>query len=263
MKSDPIIFIDIDDTIRSTKTGKVPVSVYQALTKLRKNGYTMCIATGRNFGMIPQEIKDLHPWDYFICCNGHVINNAGGDTVFKKLFPKEVIRECIRISEETGITLELKTEEERFILKPLNGQMKETFGYFGTLVPKVQPYTDQEVINMLIFTEYGTRAAGFDDYDAIETLYGEAGYCDISLKGYDKVSGIEKILSMTGYHNFTAIGDSFNDKKMIEKAALGIAMGNARPDIQNIADFVTDTVENDGLKKAIDYILKNGGNHES
>ena len=48
-----------------------------------------------------------------------------------------------------------------------------------------------------------------------------------------------------------AIGDSYNDISMIETAGVGIAMGNGVQEIKEIADFITDTNENDGVAKAI------------
>lgn len=48
-----------------------------------------------------------------------------------------------------------------------------------------------------------------------------------------------------------AIGDNFNDKEMIEFAGTGIAMGNAPDEIKEVADYVTDTNNNDGVHKAL------------
>jgi hydroxymethylpyrimidine pyrophosphatase-like HAD family hydrolase len=50
-----------------------------------------------------------------------------------------------------------------------------------------------------------------------------------------------------------AIGDNYNDKGMIEFAGLGIAMGNAPEEIKLIADYVTDTNNNDGVAKALHH----------
>ena len=58
-----------------------------------------------------------------------------------------------------------------------------------------------------------------------------------------------------------AIGDSFNDLEMIIYAGLGVAMGNARQEIQDRADIVTASNEEDGVAEAIErYVLiKSGG----
>ncbi len=43
-----------------------------------------------------------------------------------------------------------------------------------------------------------------------------------------------------------------NDKMMIENAGIGIAMGESNPKIKEIADYITEDNDNDGVKKAIE-----------
>ena len=43
-----------------------------------------------------------------------------------------------------------------------------------------------------------------------------------------------------------------NDKLMIENAGLGIAMGQITPKIKEIADYITDDNNNDGVKNALE-----------
>lgn len=47
-------------------------------------------------------------------------------------------------------------------------------------------------------------------------------------------------------------GDNINDKKMIENAGLGVAMGQSTPIVRKIADYVTENNDNEGVKKAIE-----------
>jgi len=49
-----------------------------------------------------------------------------------------------------------------------------------------------------------------------------------------------------------AMGDNYNDVEMIRFAGVGVAMGNAPDDIKAIADHVTDTNNNDGVRKAME-----------
>jgi Cof subfamily protein (haloacid dehalogenase superfamily) len=52
-----------------------------------------------------------------------------------------------------------------------------------------------------------------------------------------------------------AIGDNFNDKEMIAFAGMGIAMGNAPEAVKAVAQYVTDTNQNDGVRKAIEKFI--------
>ena len=49
-----------------------------------------------------------------------------------------------------------------------------------------------------------------------------------------------------------AMGDNYNDIEMIQFAGMGVAMGNAPDDIKAKADYVTDTNNNDGVRKALE-----------
>ena len=48
------------------------------------------------------------------------------------------------------------------------------------------------------------------------------------------------------------MGDNFNDREMIAFGGMGVAMGNAPDEIKAEADYVTDTNNNDGVRKALE-----------
>lgn len=83
--------------------------------------------------------------------------------------------------------------------------------------------------------------------------YVEAMHTDAS-----KTNAMRFIMEMYGIHqNETiAIGDNYNDVGMLEFAAMGVAMGNAPEQIKVLAKYVTDTNNNDGVGKALSYLLK-------
>jgi Cof subfamily protein (haloacid dehalogenase superfamily) len=55
-----------------------------------------------------------------------------------------------------------------------------------------------------------------------------------------------------------AMGDNYNDIEMIRFAGVGVAMGNAPDDIKAVADYVTDTNNNDGVRKAMEKFFGPG-----
>ena len=48
-----------------------------------------------------------------------------------------------------------------------------------------------------------------------------------------------------------AFGDGLNDVEMIRFAGTGVAMGNAEQVLKNVADFVTKSVDKDGIDFAV------------
>ena len=54
------------------------------------------------------------------------------------------------------------------------------------------------------------------------------------------------------------VGDGGNDVAMFERSGLSIAMGNASPQVQRAADFVTDTNHQEGFANAIERFILGG-----
>src|SRR5580658_4206838 len=53
-----------------------------------------------------------------------------------------------------------------------------------------------------------------------------------------------------------AMGDNYNDIEMIRFAGMGVAMGNAPDDIKAFAKYVTDTNNDDGVRKALEKFFQ-------
>lgn len=52
-----------------------------------------------------------------------------------------------------------------------------------------------------------------------------------------------------------AFGDADSDKIFLQRAGVGVAMGNAKPEIKQVADVVTDTAANDGVAQVLEVLL--------
>lgn len=52
-----------------------------------------------------------------------------------------------------------------------------------------------------------------------------------------------------------AIGDSGNDRSMIEYAGVGVAMGNSPDDIKSIADYVVPSNNDEGAAWALEELI--------
>ena len=77
-----------------------------------------------------------------------------------------------------------------------------------------------------------------DGTDEVELKY---YYTEISSKNVDKWFALEKLaekLNITS-QEIMAIGDNVNDKMMMEKAGLGVAMGNSAPYIKEFANDIS------------------------
>ena len=80
---------------------------------------------------------------------------------------------------------------------------------------------------------------------------------DFTAKGVDKGSGANQLGKLLGVEtrDMAAAGDSYNDVALLEACGLGIAMGNAAPEVKGLAGYLAPAVEEDGLAWAIEEIL--------
>ena len=77
------------------------------------------------------------------------------------------------------------------------------------------------------------------------------------MQNVDKWYALEFLIDKLGIKKdeVIAIGDNTNDKKMIEQAGLGIIMKGSTPVVTEVADFVTDDNNNEGVAKAIERFI--------
>lgn len=80
---------------------------------------------------------------------------------------------------------------------------------------------------------------------------------EINNKGVSKGYAVKALADHYGFkrEEIVCIGDNENDVSMIEYAGLGVAMGNAIPEVKNVADYITDTNAKSGVAKAIKKIF--------
>lgn len=82
-------------------------------------------------------------------------------------------------------------------------------------------------------------------------------FTDIVAAGNSKALGMEAVCRHFGIRQqeTLAIGDGGNDIEMLRWAGIGVAMGNATPEVQAAADMVTTDVDHEGIEYAVDQIL--------
>ena len=80
-----------------------------------------------------------------------------------------------------------------------------------------------------------------------------AYFPDVIPKGSSKQVGVDKMLDYFGISldESMAFGDGGNDVLMLKHVGIGVAMGNAEDEVKRAADYVTDSVDEDGVEKAL------------
>ena len=81
-------------------------------------------------------------------------------------------------------------------------------------------------------------------------------YTEVSMKDADKWYALEFLMNKLNIDakEVIAIGDNINDRKMIQNSGYGVAMGESANEIKEIADYITDDNNNDGVANIIEKI---------
>jgi HAD superfamily hydrolase (TIGR01484 family) len=88
----------------------------------------------------------------------------------------------------------------------------------------------------------------------INYFIGWTAWLDLAPAGVSKASGLEEVTRRLGVaaEDVLAVGDGRNDIEMLQWAGRGVAMGQAPLEVQEAADFVTATVQEDGAARELD-----------
>jgi Cof subfamily protein (haloacid dehalogenase superfamily) len=81
--------------------------------------------------------------------------------------------------------------------------------------------------------------------------------CEIAPAGVTKWSGVLSVAEPLGIapESICAVGDDVNDLPMIRGAGIGIAMGNATPDVLAAADRIVAAHDDDGIGEVAELLL--------
>lgn len=84
-------------------------------------------------------------------------------------------------------------------------------------------------------------------------------YLEVASRKVSKLTAIKTLLKDHFHHDIKeaiAFGDNYNDYEMLKAAGLGIAVGNAKPEILEIANEITHHGKEDGVAKSLQKLFK-------
>lgn len=266
-----IIFLDIDGTLVDYENN-LPDSAVRAVQTARKNGHKVFACTGRSKAEMYENIWKIGI-DGMIGGNGSYVEYDGKVVMHQKINEGQC-REIVDWLHEQGLefylesnsglfaseqfeTAALSVMQEYTKRKGKDIQLKTVRDAFPEMIFDGQLYRDDvNKISYLLhsYQNHLDAAKRFPDFQ--HGTWGGAGetalFGDIGVKNITKKYAIEKLLDYLGADRTQTIafGDAKVDIPMLEYCAYGVAMGNGGEEIKAMADYVTDSVENDGLEKA-------------
>jgi Cof subfamily protein (haloacid dehalogenase superfamily) len=257
MKKLTFIF-DLDGTLIDPARYEVPTSAILALQDLYALGHRCCIATGRSYESIMQTmVKDIIPWDGFICSNGQHVLDQHGHTIDKYVMDTQRIHQAVELAKSYGMNVQFQGNPS-FMLKEIDEVVIKAHSFFHEPIPTlIKEYEDEPLDMLMIYHEDVDKLLSFKEIPGLEVYCGRSTYADVVDMGQSKYRGISVYFEKLNEGiNYIAFGDSDNDMDMIANAKLGFAMGNATDELKSIAHVVTPRVDEDGIAWGIKEALK-------
>lgn len=252
---------DMDGTLLNSR-GEITPDTVEEIRKLAEKDVVFTVSTGRPIQGVTKYKEVLGLTGPVITYNGAMIVNAKDNRV---LFEQGLLREDARKIWELGQTY--NTTMCIWAGNQLYGNRLDDKIHDYKKLSGVEPVLAEDIETLL---DIGiTKILWYDEVERIESflaqlspdLFCEVSYCTSKptfLEFFsDKVSkavAMEKIGELLGIsrEEMVAIGDGLNDLSMIQYAGLGVAMGNAAKEVKEHAQFVTDTNDEEGVKKVLE-----------
>ena len=253
-----LLFFDIDGTLLSDHTHRIPDSAVTAIKQAQGNGHLAFINTGRPIRSIPDVVKTL-PFDGFLCgCGTRIIYH--GQILMAHSFSMERGIELIDLMEKYDIEAFLEGPEDVYCKRgpyrqDIMNKIKQSFIASGIGRSAFMDERNFIYDKFCFVSDHPAQTAQFIEAIShdIEVIDREKGMYECVPKGFSKASAMHMLAGHLGITmaNTYAFGDSSNDLTMLQTAAHGVAMGEHSPVLEPYAEFITDTVENDGIAKAL------------
>ena len=260
-----ICFFDIDGTLawqdprvaQELPEDKRDLSPYpneavsQAIRTFVANGNMAFICTGRTLSCIHPRLLEL-PWSGVVCLaggyaelDGHIVRNAAmSPGLLQRLAP---------YLEQSGEVIRFEGLDR---VVRMSADAPDGDGYARTVGDAVTKLKHYSAYKILMSTALANRIAqdkGIEPLLCFNEL--ELEVTEISPRECTKRTGIQAVLGALGPNHGTVygIGDASNDVALMETVDVGIAMGNAPEFLKDKADYVTDSIDHDGVVTALEH----------
>lgn len=258
-----MVATDIDGTLLKWSYEYSPY-VKDTIKKLQEAGIKVVLVTGRMHCAATGIAKELGIKEPIVSYQGGMIKefSKSDRVLYRKDMDSERALEIIDWARENDIHINLYMDDVLYVEKDSD---------------TIRKYTDARFIDYHIckFDKLKIRnvnkilAIDFDDPDRVTGWVNDLGkmfpdlytvkstpyFCEIANKEATKGNAVKFLQKLWGIkqEEILSIGDQDNDIELLKAGGIKIAMGNSTPALRECADYVTDTVDNDGWATAVEH----------
>lgn len=259
-----MVATDIDGTIVDWNFGNFTPAVKKCIKNLCANGIKVVLVTGRMHCACDHIVKELELNTPVISYQGGLIKDEQGNTLYQQNLDTNYAKQIIKWAQNNDIHINLYINDKLYVEKDNNFVKKYTDGKF---IPyTVCPFETLEIdnVNKILAIDYNDadRVTGWVEelkkiFPELYIVKSTPYFCEIGSPMAKKSLGVEFLAKKWGLKQdeILTIGDQNNDIELLKSGGIKVAMGNGTPELKECADFITDTVQNDGFVKAIEKFV--------
>ncbi|MEH7335757.1 Cof-type HAD-IIB family hydrolase [Neobacillus drentensis] len=259
--------IDLDGTLLNSEQ-EISEDNIKALNELQDLGHCLILNTGRAYADVI-KLKAIQKMEVPIfCINGSNLYSSKRELLFEATISISEYKEIFSLIQNIGVGILVYTNYGGFpsTLPPLHGKTKTELDIL------FQEFNYDEIFEKDNLKIYKVIAlTHFDQLEKVEEVRKAlTGKFDISMassfpnnveitsseahKG-KALLRYQKLMNLS-FDEIIAFGDGGNDLAQFEVAGTSVAMGNAPLHVQQKADIVTKTNDEDGFAYAVRHLLK-------
>lgn len=266
-----LVALDLDDTLLAPDL-VIPAESVSAVQAALSQGTEVVVATGRMFRSARPYAEQLGVRLPLITYNGALVKDVRSGRVHSHnpvpLVPAcELAEYCSR----ERLDLIVYLDDDLYVARrtPLVQAYEEVAGLrshvvddLGALLREAGKGPTKE----LIVAEPSAAASIADAVasrypEALHVMRSRAGYVEIVQAGVDKWTAVSSLATRLGIESgeIMAMGDSLNDRGMVNRAGLGVTVPHAPECLRQEADFVTTMDNGLGVAEALRKFVLNRG----
>lgn len=263
-----LIALDLDGTLLNSEK-EIPEENRRALQEAAEQGTLIVPCTGRFYLGMPEQVRQLPFVRYAITINGaEVYDTATKTALYRAEIPPEEAERVLDVLDTLPVIFdcymegwgympaELYDRAEEFVsdfhilrmIRELRQPVEDFRGHIrGKSLQKIQMFFRDQTLRKTTWRQLEER------FPQLSITSSSPNNIEVNGGNATKGAAMLALCEALGIpqEETMAFGDSTNDRSMIEAAGIGVAMGNALPEIREMADFVTDTNDNAGVGKAV------------
>ncbi len=255
-----LVATDIDGTILGGSF-QFSKAVISCVNKLTQQGVKVVLVTGRMHEAALKLAKELGLTTPIVSYQGGLIKTQDGQTLYERTLDPERAKEVIKWAKENNNHINLYMDDVLYVEND-NIAIKRYTGerYIPYKVCSFDGLTIEHV-NKILAIDFNDaqKVTSWVNYlsKRMPELYivkSTPYFCEISNSEAKKSCAVEFLQNYWGLkkEEILTIGDQNNDIELLKAGGVSVAMGNATDELKKYADYVTDSVDNDGFVKAIE-----------